>query len=136
MEMHQGQIIEKIIRRNGHSITNIARLSEVNRRSVYNWFNQKHLKPDVIIKIGRLINHDFSKELPDLFTPDDFVNEPKKMLLSSSTDIEAETNVVNHWKDKYIDLLERYNTLIVNNPSVMVHIKSYVTISVFAILIC
>jgi hypothetical protein len=130
METHQGHIVEKIIRRNGHSITDIARQSEVNRRSVYNWFNQRRLKPDVIIKIGRLINHDFSKELPDLFTSDDFVNGPKKILSVGLMDSEQEIITVNHWKDKYIDLLERYNNLIVTNPNVVLNLKSYAIMNI------
>lgn len=57
---HHGQLIEKIIRRNGHSITDIARLTNVNRRSVYNWFNKARLKPRTIKSIGEAIRYDFT----------------------------------------------------------------------------
>lgn len=108
MDIHHGETIEKIVRRNGHSITDVARLTKVNRRSVYNWFNQPKLKPEIIYKIGCVINHDFSKELPMLFTPEDFTkgikeHSPVEVRLVAENDI---------WKDKYIDLMERYNALL------------------------
>jgi len=52
MDKHYGQIVELIIRKKGYSISELARLSYVNRRSVYNWFNQKYLKPEIIYRIG------------------------------------------------------------------------------------
>jgi hypothetical protein len=134
MEIHQGHIIEKVIRRNGHSITDIARMAEVNRRSVYNWFNQRHLKQDVIIKIGRLIKHDFSLEFPDLFTTSDFVSQPKRSANMSVNDLASDLYGVNHWKDKYIDLLERYNSLIVEKAISINELKPYILINLVAVL--
>lgn len=97
MSIHHGKIIEKVIRRNGHSITDIARLARVNRRSVYNWFDQKNLRPNIILSIGSAINYDFSQDIPDL---------PEENPLS---DQQAEDNV---WKEKYIRLLEKHNELL------------------------
>ena len=108
MDIHHGEIIEKVVRRNGHSITDVARLTNVNRRSVYNWFNQPRLKPEIIYKVGCVINHDFSKELPQLFTPEDFEKGFKE-----HSPVEKRTEEQKDvWKDKYIDLMERYNALL------------------------
>ena len=104
MQVHQGEIIEKIIRREGHSLTDLAKLTGVNRRSIYNWFLQRRLKPESIIKIGRAIKHDFSVEFPDQFTSADFEETPVLVKRSAETD--------DIWKEKYIDLLERYNLLL------------------------
>ncbi|MDB5019809.1 MAG: hypothetical protein JWQ28_936, partial [Pedobacter sp.] len=46
MSKHYGQILERAIRRNGNSISDVARLLNINRRSVYNWFNQAQLRPE------------------------------------------------------------------------------------------
>ncbi|MDO7744642.1 MAG: helix-turn-helix domain-containing protein [Pedobacter sp.] len=112
MELHNGQIVERIIRRNGHSISELARLTKVNRRSVYNWFNQRHLKPEIIFRIGCVLNYDFSSEFPNLFSKDEFIRQhapdPMDMLPKMKT---AHGNVTD-WKDKYIDLLEKYNQLL------------------------
>ena len=107
MDKHYGQIVELIIRKKGYSISELARLSYVNRRSVYNWFNQKYLKPEIIYRIGCILNHDFSQEFPELFTKDDFENNQKSV---ASIPSEPPPPVI--WKDKYIELLERYNNLL------------------------
>jgi transcriptional regulator with XRE-family HTH domain len=114
MELHHGQTIERIIRRNGYSITELARLTSVNRRSVYNWFNQRHLKPEIIYRIGTVINYDFSTIFPGLFIDEDF--NPLVRPATSPADPVANTlpeeNII--WKDKYIALLERYNELLLD----------------------
>lgn len=114
MDKHYGHIIEKIIRRNGYSISELARLTNVNRRSIYNWFNQKSLKPEIIFRIGCALKHDFSEEFPELFTEDEF----QKVIASEKTSSD-ELPILNeggstYWKDKYIKILEEYNRLLVN----------------------
>lgn len=68
MKEHYGEIVEYVVRKNGVSITELADGLNVNRRTVYNYFQNKFLKQDIILKIGLLIRHDFSRELPELFT--------------------------------------------------------------------
>lgn len=113
MDLHYGQIVERVIRRNGYSISELSRLTHVNRRSVYNWFNQQHLKPEIIYRIGCALKHDFSVEFPHLFTKDDFKsiyegNEEKGATAAGHGGADA-------WKDKYIHLLEQYNNLLLNH---------------------
>lgn len=111
MELHHGQTIERIIRRNGFSITELARLTNVNRRSVYNWFNQRHLKPEIIYRIGAVINHDLSTVFPSLYQYDEFtpqdINAQEEEVETQELNVEG-----NIWKDKYIELLERHNQLL------------------------
>lgn len=111
MPLHHGQIIEKIIRRYGHSISEVARLVNVNRRSIYNWFNDPTLKPDTIYQIAHVIQHDFSIEFPDLFTPKDFVFETKASFIAERKAelFGAEKDLL--YKKKYLNLLKRYNEL-------------------------
>lgn len=114
MNKHYGQVVEKVIRRNGYSISELARSMEVNRRSVYNWFNQKRLNTEIIHRIAGVLNHDFSNELPELFTAKTVVEESGALI----TDQSLNTQQINlqtgeaYWKDKYIVLLERYNELL------------------------
>ncbi|HKG05829.1 MAG TPA: helix-turn-helix transcriptional regulator [Pedobacter sp.] len=111
MELHHGQTIERIIRRNGYSITELARLTSVNRRSVYNWFNQRHLKPEIIYRIGAVINYDFSTIFPGIFMNEDFnPSEHNKLTEPESPVSRSQEDTI--WKDKYIELLERYNELL------------------------
>ncbi|MGV8878827.1 MAG: helix-turn-helix domain-containing protein [Sphingobacteriaceae bacterium] len=112
MNQHNGEIIERLVRRNGVSISELARRIHVNRRSIYNWFNKKTLKLDVIIKIGNVIGCDFSKEFPDVFSPEEFAmmnglreyNEEKPVLEPKQS--------TQFWIDKYVALLEEYNQLL------------------------
>ncbi|WP_295719169.1 hypothetical protein [Mucilaginibacter sp.] len=116
MELHHGQIIEKVIRREGYSISEVARFTKVNRRSVYYWFNQQFLKAEIIYKIGMCLKHDFSVEFPHLFKSDDF-----KKMSAEVKFVNAGSEVINepqgsaYWKDKYLELLENYNELLIRN---------------------
>lgn len=111
MTKHYGQILERAIRRNGNSISDVARLLNINRRSVYNWFNQAQLRPEIFYKIGHVINYDFSTDLPHLFTPEDFIIKPRLAVNKQGELMEDVTNG-NLWQQKYIDLLEKYNSLL------------------------
>ena len=110
MELHHGQTVERIIRRNGYSIAELARIIQVNRRSVYNWFNQRHLKPEIIFRIGSVLNHDFSSEFPSLFVKGETIG---KSTVHYTESVENAPGLGgSNWKDEYIDLLEKYNELL------------------------
>jgi transcriptional regulator with XRE-family HTH domain len=111
MSKHYGQILERAIRRNGNSISEVARLLNMNRRSVYNWFNQVQLRPEILYKIGHVINYDFSVDLPNLFTPEDFIKKPR-LAVNKEGELMEDTTNSNSWQQKYIDLLEKYNSLL------------------------
>ena len=101
---HHGQIVEYLIRRNGYNLSDLAKLLKVNRRTLYNWFKQPQLKSDVIFHIGKIIRHDFSVEFPELFLPEQFDVIQKPIYIQRQSDINN-----NDWKDKYCNLLEKYN---------------------------
>jgi AcrR family transcriptional regulator len=118
MNTHQGQIVEYIVRKNGYSISSLAKALDVNRRSMYNWFNQKELKWDVIRRIGHVIRHDFSKEFPLLFTSEDFNGiYASRSSMSPSIANYDRIDADDHWKAKYLNLLEKYNTELLNKAN-------------------
>jgi len=119
MDKHYGEIIERTIRRNGYSISELARLMKVNRRSIYNWFNQPKFKPDIIFKIGCALKHDFSNEFPELFSTEEFQNAFSNHKLLNSELLFEEREKINYWKDKYINLLEEYNQILAVSSSQM-----------------
>jgi transcriptional regulator with XRE-family HTH domain len=102
MSAHHGETIERIIRREGHSISEVAKSIGISRRSLYSWFLQARIKVDLISKIGQVINYDFSKEFPELYSE------------SANDD---DTGI---WKEKYFNLLEKYNAL----PTIIMESKS------------
>jgi lambda repressor-like predicted transcriptional regulator len=125
MKLHQGEIIEKLIRRNGVSISELARRMRVNRRSVYNWFNQSTLKLDAIIKIGNIVGCDIPKEYPDAFTNEDFamLDGMKTYQPNPQTDT---TNNTQFWINKYVTLLEEYNQLLMRQSNQLQKLESEV----------
>lgn len=111
MDLNAGQIVERVVRRNKVSISELARRMQVNRRSVYNWFDQKTLKIDIICKIGHVLNHDFSVDFPEAFGERGFAAMEK--IVDAMDDGEhKQPNSVYYWMVKYISLLEKYNQLL------------------------
>ena len=80
---------------------------KVNRRTVYNWFQQKYLKPDIILKIGLELRHDFCKDFPEMFSNKDFQKSPE---FKRSDQINNDGG----FKEKYISLLEKYNQMLLD----------------------
>jgi len=109
MSKHYGQTLERIVRRNNYSISELARLAKVNRRSVYNWFNQENLRAEIILKVGCALRYDFSSEFPELFSPDDFRRAFQQKGSVLTERLEEEKKEIHYWKDKYLSLLEEYN---------------------------
>lgn len=106
MGKHNGQIVEYVIRRKGISITEIASALGVNRRSVYNYFNNRNLNTTCIKEIGLIIKHDFSLEFPEHFSTEDFV------LNELNSNVRLKDEVGSDYQKKYIWLLEKYNDLL------------------------
>jgi hypothetical protein len=111
MSLHHGEIIERVIRRGGHSITNAARILNVERRTIYNWFNHQKLKHETIYQIGHALRHDFSVEFPDYFTPNDFKFDYKHPHANLTVDEAEESEESLRWKEKYLALEERHARL-------------------------
>jgi transcriptional regulator with XRE-family HTH domain len=110
MEKHFGQIIEYVIRKKGFNISDLARSLNINRRTLYNWFNQKDLCAAHILKIGNVLRHDFSVEFPDLFTKEDFKVLNQQFLENIVVSTTPQQLV--DWEEKYLRLLEEYNTAV------------------------
>ena len=98
---HVGQIVERVVRRSGISVTELALRMHVNRKSIYNWFAQRYLSFDIVYQIGCVMGHDFLTEFPD--------NREDLCFHSEHTVVNEVIEDADYWKDKYIELLEKYN---------------------------
>jgi plasmid maintenance system antidote protein VapI len=110
--VNAGEIVELAVRRQNINISELSRRMHVNRRTLYNWFQQRELNEDVIVRIGNVINYDFSG---------DFHNELKicQYNVNSTHQIESSANVdkyspesTYYWMEKYIELLKDYKKLL------------------------
>ena len=114
--INAGQIVERVVRRNKVSISELARRMRVNRRSVYNWFDQKTLKIDIICRIGHVLNYDFSADFPEAFGERGIV-VMEKVADEMDDNGHKHPNSVHYWMVKYIALLEKYNSLLSQDTS-------------------
>lgn len=114
MSLNVGQVLERVVRRDRMGISELSRKLNVSRRTIYNWFDQKSLNPEIIWKVGTVIGHDFSVELPETFAKNShYINEA----LDAHTEDQAkgDPNSVYFWMNKYIKLLEKYNEILSHN---------------------
>lgn len=109
MNKHYGQLVEYIVRKDGYSLSDLAKELNINRRTIYNWFQTSNLRSDVIYRIGYVIRHDFSKEFPELFTKEDFKGMYAAKMPAKFPSIVDSEEVNKQWMEKYVSLLERYN---------------------------
>ncbi|MBI5217962.1 MAG: hypothetical protein HY958_03425 [Bacteroidia bacterium] len=104
---HRGEIIEKAVRESGMSITELARRLKRSRRHIYNIFNESTVDIDTILQIGNIIRRDFRKDIPDIarYTADAHKNSAVKEGGELYKNAE-------YWREKYFELLEKYNALL------------------------
>jgi len=106
---HRGEIIEKVVRESGIPISIIAKSLKKSRQFVYNIFGNPNVPVDIIVLIGKITHHDFSQEFKDLIVA------PKKYKVVPSTETlneDDQNNDANHWRTKYLEVLEKYNQLL------------------------
>ncbi|MCQ6956560.1 MULTISPECIES: helix-turn-helix domain-containing protein [Mucilaginibacter] len=111
MQQHAGEIIELAVRRKGVSISELSRRMHVNRRSIYNWFQQRCLKIETICEVGYIIGYDFSQDFPDAFTQQGFAIMENLIAAGKKNNLDS-SNSVHFWMTKYIAVLEKYNELL------------------------
>lgn len=110
MILNKDGIIERIVRTK-IGISELSRLLNVSRTSIYNWFEQEYLPIDTVCKIGYAIGHDFANEFPEDFAKAG--NQIMASLITGNADQQQYYhNSVQYWMNKYISLLEKHNDLL------------------------
>lgn len=100
----RGEIVKKAIRKQGFKVNKIAELLGRSRRSMYDVFNKPDVSLDLIIELEKIIHYDFSAEIKELKKYRN-ANE-----VSNASDDEHNYHK-DYYKNKYYELLEKYNTL-------------------------
>ena len=101
---HRGEIVKKAIDESGYKKAQLARFLKIERKTLYNYFDRADLAIDTILKIGKIIHYDFSDEIKELRTIKTVVEERAEQLYPAQN--------AEFWKNKYLILLEEYNTLL------------------------
>lgn len=108
--VHKGEIIEKAVRGSGISITELGKRIGKSRRHIYNIFNSTSVNWEMILKIGKAIHYDFTKDFKDLEKLHKYkVKENVSIAMEDTADY---INDSDYWKNKYLEILEDYNKLL------------------------
>lgn len=99
-----GQLLEKAIRKKGLNITEIAAAMNITRRTLYNWFKKE------------VIDKETMERLSSIITYDELSNQPNPILYLVK-DHQVVIKDEAYWQDRYIDLLERYSSLLATKTS-------------------
>ena len=109
MYVHIGEIIQKAVKEKGISITLLAQRLYRSRQHVYNIFNNPKVPLEDVLKIGKIIQYDFSQEIEDL------IKLPEEFKIDILTEPEIKLESAMYWKSKYFELLEQHKLLLQNN---------------------
>ena len=95
---NRGELVERVVRKSGLSITLLAEKLGVSRNTLYNKFKEQDLSYDFIIRVGKVIHYNFSVDLPEI-----------KVVYQLPEDSRAHL-----WRleRRYKNLLEQYNKLL------------------------
>ncbi|MBL4678834.1 MAG: hypothetical protein JKY70_21975 [Mucilaginibacter sp.] len=104
MNKHYGKLINRIIREKGHSFQSIAKHLNIDKKVVLSWLNEPIPSIESINQIGDVIIHNFAADFPELF--DGKIIRPEKQ----SSEVVSEETKKAFFRDKYISLLEKYNS--------------------------
>nr|WP_276903545.1 helix-turn-helix domain-containing protein [Pedobacter kyonggii] len=110
-QQKQGEILERLVRRDRMGISELSRKLNVSRRTIYNWFGQDRIGHEVIWQVGKLLGQDLSSAFPEAFPK--YNPESINQTADPGKQIGSDNNSVYFWMNKYIHLLEKYNDLLI-----------------------
>jgi hypothetical protein len=101
---HQGAALHTIILRTVFSITDVANMLEVTRRTVYLWIDKPVLPIQVIENVGNAIGVDFYATMPEVFGHGRPVRPMKKR-------DNTPPDMAEYWKSKFLKATQEIDTL-------------------------
>jgi hypothetical protein len=104
---HRGEIVERAVRQSGMPLTQLTKKLGKSRRWIYTAFENPVLSIEVILEIGKVIHHDFSNDINELKNYRQLTTEAIELHYTA-----FDETTVEYWKNKYLILLEKYNTLL------------------------
>jgi AcrR family transcriptional regulator len=116
--MHKGEIFKDVFYRycqvHGISLTALAKKAGYDQSTPYRHFDQDDLQNHIILRWGKAMGHDFRKEFPELAADYELISEEDKEAFGIGDRVKDLEQSLEHWKKKYMDLLERHNELLMD----------------------
>ncbi len=116
---HDGNVLRKLIGDVGVPISRIAKELGVDRSTIYRMFDKADISIEFLLKIGKVINKDMSIFFPEIIQ----TIQESTIDYSSLKSYSELLDESNYWKDKYIDVLEKYNNLLNEQSTTMRSIR-------------
>lgn len=108
--INRGEALAKAIQQSELSKTVIAKKAGYNRTSLYNHIRTPDLSFDILEKYGKALAYDFTRVFPEMIRYIAFEDPKAEYRETLTFDIVLKQR--DQWRDKYYDLLEKYNKLI------------------------
>jgi hypothetical protein len=106
---HRGEILRLAVNESGLSITLITKKARYSRSSYYNHVEDPELPYEVLERYGRALKHDFSEEFPQI---NSLRLEEEEIEYGRPDTLEKALQQLDRYKEKYYELLEKYNKLL------------------------
>jgi|SRR5687768_11924597 len=107
--LHRGRILAAAVEATGLNKETVAIKAGYSRSSYYKHIDNVDLDFYILMAYGKAIKHDFTEELPEM--PKYLLEDPEETY-TKPVSIEEAIRQRDQWKDKYLELLEKYNRLI------------------------
>jgi len=107
--LHRGRILAAAVEATGLNKETVAIKAGYSRSSYYKHIDNVDLDFYILMAYGKAIKHDFTEELPEM--PKYLLEDPEETY-TRPVSIEEAIRQRDQWKDKYLELLEKYNRLI------------------------
>ena len=108
-KLNRGQILATAVGASGLSKEDVAKKAGYTRSAYYKHIENPNLDFHILILYGKAIKHDFTEEFPEM--PKYMLEEPEEAYGKPKT-MEDAVKLIEQWKHKYLELLEKYNRLI------------------------
>lgn len=101
-----GKFIQRAVKYKNFTVSPILNIQHKSRQDIYNLFQNPNVPIDEILKIGKIIQYDFTQDLKQL------TSIPEEFILEKLTEPEIKLESVMYWKSKYFELLEEHKLLL------------------------
>ena len=108
-KLNRGQILASVVEASNLTKEEVARRAGYTRSAYYKHIENPQLNYHILMAYGRALKHDFTEEFTDMPR---YIMEEVSETYGKPKTLEEALNLLEQWKNKYLDLLEKYNRLI------------------------
>lgn len=109
-KIHHGEVLRDVADKSELSITQLAKKAGFNRTTFYNHIINPDLPFHILERYGRVLKFDFTTKIPEMQKFKHF--EDPVALYAVPTTMDEVMLQRNTWRDRYYELLEKYNKVI------------------------